>query len=107
MKKFILVILILIIYPINVKADKGLSFCNAALDQLKNYGFSFSKYTSSKNMFSNYSFTMCGHPPNSENMIMVMLNPVRIFVVDEYSTSDGYCVMLPTRKIFKTTSDKC
>ncbi len=106
---FVLIFSNLSIFTLNSKADNfdDFSACNKAVVKLKDYGFNFQKFTDSKNIFQAFGALHCGFPPNSNNIIMLMPNPIRIFVVEDAITSQGYCVMLATNRVFKTKQSNC
>ena len=106
---FVLTLSNLSIFTSDLKADNydDFSACNKAVIKLRDYGFNFQEFTDSKNIFQAFGALHCGFPPNSKNIIMLMPNPIRIFVVEDAITSQGYCVMLTTNRVFKTRQKNC
>ena len=84
-----------------------LDICNAGIKNLRTHGFDFENFVSSKDVINLNDTVFCGFPPKSKNMIQVSVNPMRIFVVDAYRTTKGYCVMLNSGQIYKTISSEC
>ena len=96
----------IVFYPSIAKAEDNLAVCNQLVGMLKSQGFNFQNFTSRKNMTVGSRGLTCGFPPNSDNIIMMMLNPTRAFVFNAMSVDNGYCVMF-TSSPFKSHVDKC
>ena len=116
MKKIIFFIATIILYSLNISTVTArtqgnidyLDTCNMAIRQLKSFGFGFNEFTTSSNYIRFTGFNIsCAYPPGSDVIIFIMPDPIRIFVTDRGSDSQGTCVFLDTRQMIKTKSHQC
>lgn len=90
----------------NMNMDEALEYaCNGGLRFLKGIGFNFSSYQTSS-PFTIAGIISCGIT-NTGNSIHIYTSPKqRLFVFDEFSTIEGYCVQM-NGKYEKTTANTC
>jgi hypothetical protein len=116
MKYIIFFIATIVLYSLNISIVNArtqgnidyLDTCNKAINVLKSFGFNYNKFTTSSNFirFSGTHIT-CAFPPGADVQIFIMPDPIRIFVTDPGSYSQGSCIFLSTRQMTKIRSHQC
>ncbi len=107
MKMFLGIIFLIFIFSSNASAN-NLNNCNQVVKLLKNYGYNFQNFTSSKNILTNSNALSCGYPPNSNQMITFITNPARFHVTDTgIGNFNGHCIYTSTGQIIRSSLSKC
>ena len=99
MKRILILSLFFMFYSSLMKADN----CSEALKILQSAGFNFNSIGPDENA---PHVTLCGRVDGTKNMVHIKWNPARIFVFNEFSTINGYCVKL-NGSYSKTTYQGC
>tara|TARA_B110000008_G_C16422899_1_gene344656 strand:- start:43 stop:375 length:333 start_codon:yes stop_codon:yes gene_type:complete len=107
MKKFLGCIFLIFIFSSNASSN-DLRNCNQAVALLKNYGYNFQNFISSKNILTDSNALSCGSPPNSNQMITFILDPSRLYVSEPgIENFSGHCIYVSTGQMIRSSLGKC
>ena len=112
MKKLLGIIFLIFIFNSGSYAnDMNDTFraCNSAVKILNySYGYNFQNFSSTSLMTARGDSAMCGYPPNSNQLIYLMINPARIHVTDPgYGNLSGHCIYPASGKIKREKLSAC